>query len=61
MTNKNKLTDCFSINNFEIMKENNLSDVTGGVIIVITGAMVLKGLTAFGGGVALGTLIAKKF
>lgn len=62
MKQENNFNKIMTLNQFKTLNDSEASEISGGIVpFVITGAMVIKGISAFGAGVALGTLIAKKF
>ncbi|GAB2021040.1 hypothetical protein RyT2_01130 [Pseudolactococcus yaeyamensis] len=62
MKQENNFDKIMTLNQFKTLNDSEASEISGGIVpFVITGAMVIKGISAFGAGVALGTLIAKKF
>lgn len=46
--------------NFVTLSDQELMDMEGGEVFIITGAMVLKGLAALGAGVTIGKLLKGK-
>lgn len=46
--------------NFVTLSETEMMETEGGEVLIITGAMVLKGLAALGAGITVGKLLAGK-